>query len=853
MLPDATIDSAAEKLAEFRNNNALNDILDQYAVLIEDYKRLKSDYEEEREGRERYKQLARGQERNPFALVVVDGDGYIFDERFVKDGEEGGSRAAKQLNDTIKDSLRRKGLESCEVMVRVYANLTGLSKALCKNGLAGAEKRSFSSFTAGFNRSYGLADFIDAGELKENADFKVKAILRLYADNAQCKHIYFAACHDVGYVSDLISFRGNRERFTLIRTPSVLFHKEFDRLGMNVEELPGVFRHVSLTYAYSTAQTKTALASSTNISKVVSASYTNSTIKGNSNNGNSVCSFYVQGNCLYGSGCKFSHVDSKASSQNSTPSPSTIGTNTKNLTGDWRRGPNITKSNIESLPRKKDIPDGYVAINAVDDRLDAYLPPPDPDATRRLKMLSQDKRFCNNAQLYNSCESDNCGYEHAPIDKELLPALEHLSRSAASEVTYRGHKGAWAALTERHGHIWLDSANTLRPVTRTAILLYAVVRLLVGNALGSNMTFYFTTFLNLETDQLEEAERNTLKVLVEVMNAKNFRRARELVYDNRTALADQGLEDFIKNDASFHEMDTSDEKLVKLLAFTREKMKRFWHGWDGSDLDFRKLRLLYKNAHNESKKQPKLLNNTSFIYQMAVDSYKRQLESKTIFPLTCTFILGTRLELAEVEAIQQCQLEGHKASCEAVREAHSSTKASLWKRSSQPVPDSAAKNAGSVAKELEMVGRQFCIQAVVFTDHLNDQAKNAYNMVDNFLQSDPDDINDVTCVSEVKFLCHFLSPVWIFKTTTSHDPRVDGWEDLQAEPRYNKEFIADENHNIWLPGQKLIRRFVFGIVDEDDSDDEEEQFFNDETRAPRQKEIDFANRVKIGTVPNAKP
>ncbi|ENH72048.1 hypothetical protein FOC1_g10001080 [Fusarium oxysporum f. sp. cubense race 1] len=44
---------AAMILGAFRNNNALNDILDQYAVLIEDYKRLKSDYEEEREGRER--------------------------------------------------------------------------------------------------------------------------------------------------------------------------------------------------------------------------------------------------------------------------------------------------------------------------------------------------------------------------------------------------------------------------------------------------------------------------------------------------------------------------------------------------------------------------------------------------------------------------------------------------------------------------------------------------------------------------------------------------------------------------------------------------------------------------------
>ncbi|KAJ4264380.1 hypothetical protein NW762_005578 [Fusarium torreyae] len=454
MLPDATIDRAADKLAEYRKNDALNEILDQYAVLIEDYKRLKSDYEEEREGRERYKQLARGQERNPFALVVVDGDGYIFDERFVKDGEEGGSRAAKQLNDTIKDSLRRKGLESCEVMVRVYANLVGLSKALCKNGLSGAEKRSLSSFTAGFNRSYGLADFIDAGELKENADFKLKAILRLYADNAQCKHIYFAACHDVGYVSDLTPFRGNRERFTLVRTPSLLFHKEFDRLGMNIEELPGVFRQMPLTYAYTTAQTKTTLSSSTNMGKP-SLSYSNSNFtstKWNTNDGNTVCQFYGQGNCKYGNSCRFAHIDGKTSSHNSTPSPSTIGNTTKsdrNYSGDWRRSSlSNGKTNIDSLPKREDIPDGFVAINAVEDRLDPYLPPPDADAVKRLKALSQDRKFCNNAQLYNSCENDNCEYDHAPIAEELKPALENLARSVPCS-----RRGGCRRANCVHGHV----------------------------------------------------------------------------------------------------------------------------------------------------------------------------------------------------------------------------------------------------------------------------------------------------------------------------------------------------------------------------------------------------------------
>lgn len=423
MLPDATIDAAANKLAEFRRNNALTELLDQYAVLIEDYKRLKSDYEEEREGRERYKQLARGQERNPFALVVVDGDGYIFDERFIQAGEQGGSRAAKQLNDTIKDSLRRKGLESCEVMVRVYANLTGLSKALFKNGLVGAEKRSLSSFTAGFNRSYGLADFIDAGELKENADFKLKAILRLYADNAQCKHIYFAACHDVGYVSDLTPFRGNSERFTLVRTPSLLFHKEFNKLGMNVEELPGVFRHTPLQQPYTAAPAKVPSGPALSNGKAYATTKEN-------NDGRTVCSFYMQGNCRYGNSCKFAH-DSKTSSQTSTPSPSN-GMKSERFSGDWRRSTSLSnggKLNIDSLPKKEDIPEGTVPVNALEDRLDPFLPPLDSEAAKRLKLLSQERKFCNSAQLYNSCENENCEYEHTPIDEDLKPALEHLARS----------------------------------------------------------------------------------------------------------------------------------------------------------------------------------------------------------------------------------------------------------------------------------------------------------------------------------------------------------------------------------------------------------------------------------------
>ena len=80
MLGDKEIEAASSQLAAYRKDGTLNDILARYETLLGDYKRLKSDYEEEREARERWKQQARGQERNPFVLVLVDADGYIFDD-----------------------------------------------------------------------------------------------------------------------------------------------------------------------------------------------------------------------------------------------------------------------------------------------------------------------------------------------------------------------------------------------------------------------------------------------------------------------------------------------------------------------------------------------------------------------------------------------------------------------------------------------------------------------------------------------------------------------------------------------------------------------------------------------------
>ncbi|CAH0055884.1 unnamed protein product [Clonostachys solani] len=188
MLTEDQLRHSEQALIKFRQDDALSEILDEYAELIRDYNKLKTEYEEARESRERYKKLSKGQDLGQYVIVLIDGDGdgYHFQDDFVRKGaEDGGGNAARALNEAVKAKLEAKNLEHCQILIRIYANVAGLSKTLSRAGLCGPEKRSLTPFIADFNRSFGYCDFVDAGELKESADFKLRDQLRHHISNVQ--------------------------------------------------------------------------------------------------------------------------------------------------------------------------------------------------------------------------------------------------------------------------------------------------------------------------------------------------------------------------------------------------------------------------------------------------------------------------------------------------------------------------------------------------------------------------------------------------------------------------------------------------------------------------------------------
>ncbi|KAL8869470.1 MAG: hypothetical protein Q9174_004251 [Haloplaca sp. 1 TL-2023] len=169
------------------------------------------------------------QNRDPFVLALIDGDGMIFEDNYVQEGEAGGKEAAASLWNGIKDYIHNKLPDipaDCRIVTRIYANMKGLADICCKSGIV--DRASLvEEFYRGFTGSKILFDFVDVGQGKDRADEKINELFKLHLSDFHCQHIFFGCSHDNGYARLLEQYTENAITKQITLLEGVPFEKEF--------------------------------------------------------------------------------------------------------------------------------------------------------------------------------------------------------------------------------------------------------------------------------------------------------------------------------------------------------------------------------------------------------------------------------------------------------------------------------------------------------------------------------------------------------------------------------------------------------------------------------------------------
>ncbi|KAF2797370.1 hypothetical protein K505DRAFT_143878 [Melanomma pulvis-pyrius CBS 109.77] len=194
---------------------------------------------------ENYKTMQIAMASNPFVMILIDGDGMIFEDEFIRDGEQGGRRAASQIHAAVVEFVQRETNDiplDVRIICRVYANVRGLAEVLVRVG-AVQEVGIVEEFVRGFTRGKTLFDFVDVGPGKDRADEKLIETFKLCAADMHCRQIFFGCSHDNGYartLEDHSSDTSYLNRITLLQ--GVPFEKELLALPYKTKRFPGIFR-----------------------------------------------------------------------------------------------------------------------------------------------------------------------------------------------------------------------------------------------------------------------------------------------------------------------------------------------------------------------------------------------------------------------------------------------------------------------------------------------------------------------------------------------------------------------------------------------------------------------------------
>lgn len=125
----------------------------------------------------------------PFVVVLIDGNESMLTEEHVKDGVEGGKKAARKLHDHLMEYLTRKSIfeNDWKLIIKIYASMDKLGTAYIRSGVID-DIDEWRRFIKGFSEAYEPCSFIDTGDDPTTAQSNVQDQVALFFDHEDCQH-----------------------------------------------------------------------------------------------------------------------------------------------------------------------------------------------------------------------------------------------------------------------------------------------------------------------------------------------------------------------------------------------------------------------------------------------------------------------------------------------------------------------------------------------------------------------------------------------------------------------------------------------------------------------------------------
>ncbi|KAH9877815.1 hypothetical protein J1614_003032 [Plenodomus biglobosus] len=195
------------------------------------------------------KNMQRAMADNPFIIILIDGDGMIFRDKFLQHGEVGGHEAACQLYAAVQAYIESESSDippSTRIVCRIYANVRGLGDVLVRAG-AVQDRGQFEDFVRGFTRSKTLFDFVDIGPGKDCADEKIIESFKLFSQDYHCRRVFFGCSHDNSYARALEESSDKTELLNkVVLLEGVPFETELLSLPYSTKKFPDLFRDAKI-------------------------------------------------------------------------------------------------------------------------------------------------------------------------------------------------------------------------------------------------------------------------------------------------------------------------------------------------------------------------------------------------------------------------------------------------------------------------------------------------------------------------------------------------------------------------------------------------------------------------------